>query len=107
MSKHLQQLFPQLLENIEKKNGTTLEGSNDQNNINFKTLSEFINKVGVETFREVTKTEEGSRFVISLTFTEKYLQEVNNQILDTQSQFMQLNQGWSETLARFCYELKQ
>lgn len=47
------------------------------------------------------------RMFIMQAFTNKSLENINNMLLDVQAQMMQMNQCWSETLARFFYELKQ
>ena len=51
--------------------------------------------------------DNSSRLVILQAFTEKNLDNINNMLLDVQAQMIQMNQCWSETLARFFYELKQ
>ena len=51
--------------------------------------------------------DNSSRLFILQAFTEKNLDNINNMLLDVQAQMIQMNQCWSETLARFFYELKQ
>ena len=50
--------------------------------------------------------DNSSRLLILQAFTEKNLDNINNMLLDVQAQMIQMNQCWSETLARFFYELK-
>lgn len=47
------------------------------------------------------------RMFIMQAFTNKSLESINGMLLDVQAQMMQMNQCWSETLARFFYELRQ
>jgi len=51
--------------------------------------------------------ENSGRLLILGAFTEQSLDTISNMLLDVQSQMIQMNSCWSETLARFFYELKQ
>ena len=74
---------------------------------NLQPLKLFMQNAGVQNFEMMQKTEDGRQLIISLVFAEKYIQEVKNSLIDIQTGFTSMNQGWSETLARFFYELKQ
>jgi len=50
--------------------------------------------------------DDSGRLLLLENFTEKSLDSISNMLLDVQSQMIQMNSCWSETLARFFYELK-
>lgn len=65
-----------------------------------------LSNLGISNVQDVQDSGDPDNFMQSLRVTENYIKDMNIQMIDIQSQFMSLNQSWSETLARFMYELK-
>lgn len=73
----------------------------------FEKLNFFKNLEDIKSKEEPYIQDSSNRMFVMQSFTSKSLQSINNMLLDVQAQMMQMNQCWSETLARFFYELKQ
>lgn len=75
------------------------------NTMNQTDLLRFISKLALGDKSNFILDNSSRLFILS-AFTEKNLDNINSMLLDVQSQMIQMNQCWSETLARFFYELK-